>query len=1432
MKKTILFTIFLTVVLASPNLSAGPAEFIGPIPLQDSEGVTVIPAENIISINHPPVGNKNFMTNKIVWDGVTYYVDDFVLTPGGMVDQNLGIFAEGAMVGARPYDFYSYSLKGRDVVVADVRMAAGELPLVHPLIFIDDNLNPYENIHPQNPTPVPAYSITRFDNGDFAVVTHDIVGLRKAADGTPIEFPSPIFYFSPNDEGLYRLKGALAVPLPSEIHNQNAMDIEALDINGDGHQDIAVLNYDIVSISTEGYVTFWLGQGGEGLNNQFELLPKKYGQKPKPKLKEGFDITSILVPPFDSAVVIDEDENGNPKESLIVPYVIPAMGHFFLHKFYYEGGSIKHSPIQIPFGPVGVDQAIIQGNIIVKETKIRLPARIKCADLNGDGCGDCVITLAHVDFEEPVEEGQNVIFDYTIMPESYFAVLFNAKANNKCLTNQYFLWQMPPPGVFVDDEGLSQERLFAPDILDVNNDGVLDVLIGDQALHNNDRESYIYSYMGQSTSGVWSYQSWDDMDPNKKLIGIHQANFSTKYINPDQPRGVKAITHDRSGNLGIVNGPPFEPAIKLPLPEEPIVIDCRLDYDSDELYDYITTDLPEIEGSVEGDLDYADKFKQYVVQGKIILNCDTCTTGDQNGNLDQFLKDLELQYLCTSGNMGDCNNELQPDGTFKYDVMALIESEDNLPDGCKEPEIVECAEMVQCDSGEWVNYEENKTLFGEDNDKEPDCIPDCIMPETAPALVQIPPLYINLIKCDKDAVCGCTAGQGLECDYVYDIVGNKKGTYDVPENVVFNTYYDADHDCVPDCVSLDGVSGEVACDDSVFGLLPECEGAGPAEEKCPGYGEQEVCDLKNASGDSIGSSYSYDIPEFPGGPNYKAGESGCVPDCVIKDGQKYACDNGLNLDYCQCPPTISKYGGAAILFRCPIPNDGENYIIDYDIPGKNNLIVNGEDNDEDNDCVPKCEVNEGGSGYTGDPCDPYLEGKENDVEENWDNTKDKNQCSELSVPPSGFIDGAVFKFVHFLSRTLISDAHAGMLVGTPPSGPMRSEATVLINKGAVEKPPIPWCEEHPDDPKCKPEPTPVTPGPEVKPVALSEFGQCVVDIDRGAAELNPFQLAIKALNDEGRAITGLNMDIFAAEMHSTYKMTLWIPVAQVLKEGATGFMSPYLFKVAGMRDENYPSLSYRPNAPDYKIKVPIQELPSKMMMEKAGLKAGAGFDIISDAAVVQAGINLSQVNNAMQVKAELVQGALESNVGVNESVVSPLKVTQAGIVGMGACEWASPRCPDPIVYQDIDPRKVIEGLKKLVDKYKAEGRPVTPQIFTELFDGGYARWDKYLLQKWQYNTPLAEASSGAKAAGLVAGMQVSENMIQADIKKKVAEEGWGCFSPVIAVVPALGEMKGGCSCRMSGAAPEISDLLGYMLVLSLLIALYITRRVGAASVRR
>lgn len=700
-----------------------------PRPLQQKTGAypngsqIAVFAEDIDVIYHPGNGQQNFTMDPVTTvtiDGKDYNVADFVMTPGFKIGQvNKDFFLPNITVageGAASINFDLANAHAKNIYIADVRnenTGENEKALVPPVIFIDDNLNPYDSIHPQLPTDTTAFSMTRFQGSDdIALVTYDLV-VYTTVDDKPMVIKSPVFYLRKNAAGLYRLAGVLGKPAPvapGSYYNQNAIDIESLDINNDGNEDFAVVS----RLGAHSYVLFFLRQEGawlDDIENNFKW-PTSWGT--------GF------IDSFDSAVVSDKlaHEGQEPiwHDSLIVPSFDKAGGQYKALKF------TTVLPNIVAKQEIGLGVPNFVANVCKKPEDKCGPVRIKCTryikdstagifDLNNDGCGDCVITWARLIDTDP----DNPYFQ--LFP--YFSTyIFGPKNGGGCElkdTNHKIIDYLLPADNMEVVGGAQPAMAFAVEISNANPlvDPFLDIWIGDQQLYERKseealpkleqkRDAFVYLFKGK----IFDDGNWDIIDAQAiQSEAVWPAAYDTTSYVADlfkRGGGVKAIVSDKFGNLGIINGYPF-----IPIPDKEIMV-CPSG-----------KDLICEEAKYQYDYPFAPEIKNE--DGDCIPDCIEGPGG--------------LQFL-----MCDLTDNLTGQPFLPNHCQHMMD------DACTEDKFPKLCEYDGATEVTWKDYQD--IMFG-DNDQDKDCMPDCFSHAADPKPID------SYKLCDKDI----SVNQGFQIDW-------------------------------------------------------------------------------------------------------------------------------------------------------------------------------------------------------------------------------------------------------------------------------------------------------------------------------------------------------------------------------------------------------------------------------------------------------------------------------------------------------------------------------------------------------------------------------------------------------------------------------------------------------------------------------------------
>lgn len=575
---------------AGPMPAFGPVEMIGPIPLQnldrDGKPTTISYARAIESVLHPLRAGiwKNFKLSdrhQIQIEGEKYDVADFVLTPGNILKAPAKFYLDEAKIDGQGLDAFSF-LSGRLVYIADVRDAMkGESPFVPPTIFTDDYLEPYAKPYPNFPTMTPAYSLAKIPGSeDIVAVTYSPVGLTQVPpEGEPrrITYASPAFYMKRiiggDNDGLYRVAGILAIDdrkYDKTLRNSLAIDIESPDINGDGRQDIAVLNRDLEDVkdapeNRRAYVLF-LTKRDVG-NDDWENAQDAFNWPSRDEREfylAGRD-------PFDAAVISDKVD-GKWRDALIVPSFDKIEGRYIAYKIFNDGRGMITQEIDLGvpgFVAENCRQEVNEfgdppercGAVQMECTRFETDRPIN--DLNNDGCGDCVVTWGNL-IEREGQEPRFILFDS-------FTVHVSEVKDGRCedrFEDRTYRMSAILPKVYFDpaseaESAVPTAKAYAIEITDADKDGDLDVWIGDYAVYSYKDELDVKKY----DTLVYLFRSNFDEDGDwallerPDLVKAYKANYSDAYMDKENHNygGVIALAADQFENLGVINGYPFIP---------------------------------------------------------------------------------------------------------------------------------------------------------------------------------------------------------------------------------------------------------------------------------------------------------------------------------------------------------------------------------------------------------------------------------------------------------------------------------------------------------------------------------------------------------------------------------------------------------------------------------------------------------------------------------------------------------------------------------------------------------------------------------------------------------------------------------------------------------------------------------------------------------
>lgn len=824
---TLIFLLMPAILLAENTI-----KLHAPIPLQLSDGSTKIFAKAIVSVTHPNIesSTKNFKAvddNKITIDGKTFSVGDFVLTPGDVRKYN----HEEAGFGAKILNIGGTELVQDDltkIYIGDVRN--DPVALVPPVAFLD-GLSPYSPVESLLPGDAQLNSIAKVPgtNEDLALISYGPITYMEDGTGTRLTFSSPIFYIKRviadgPDKNLYRLGGVLVKPKESLIENKSAIDIESgYLIGNDTIPDLAVLNQSLLKNEQQVYVTFFKGLANEWGN-----------------IEDGYEWAKVAYPvgknAYDMAIASDL-VNGEWRDSMVVPSFKAEEGIYYIHKFTNEAGNgrmVAHPPIQI------------QTPGLCKADEDCGPVQIKCADLNKDGCADCVMTWGKLT--------KDIDNSYYFELFNKFSVYLNKSAENGICGDEYETLvfdapQVPQPAEGVGGNVLSprQAGLYAIEIAqtDPEYDDVLDIWIGDQYFQP-DGNAYVYLFRGfiNSATKRWGIINFVD--------DVHQwkANYTPKNFQmfADVPiefdGGISAITSDPFGNIATIISRPFVSLPTVPPLVCPVQqgMACEIGggtYDSHE--------APPL-----------NVWPSFNKDNDCVPDCVQIRAAGPKGNLDILAScDREVNGVvpicgCTDGlkdcSAGNNNYRIEADG-FVYD-NAIDEDHDCQPD---------C--VVDKDTGAPTACDDRNDITG--GTFESKCALQCKFEGQKP--------------CDQQLAPGKS----------YTFVDSQK----MIDNIKNSTNSDCEAYC---CVSNnDKLTGDICnkINDRANGLKnPTCCAEG--NHQCP----------------HMERHYSIQADSFtsPFGNNDRDGD--CIPDCVFPNDKPVPCDNVLDCeDFMKADPNCSDF---------------------------------------------------------------------------------------------------------------------------------------------------------------------------------------------------------------------------------------------------------------------------------------------------------------------------------------------------------------------------------------------------------------------------------------------------------------------------------------------------------------------------------------------
>lgn len=834
--------LILAVLIISSIVQAVDMEKPAPLQVNASEEIQLI-AEDIISVIHPLIEGStvNFKPSEehkiILSDDKIYNVGDFVLTPGLLPDQayqfDTDFLTETATIAGYPADLFNLG-RSTLVYIADVRNAiTGEMPLVEPVMFADGTLDPYSDPVALLPSSTMAYYLSKFQNSeDIVLVSYNEANFAKI-DGPSVLITGPIFYLKRTENGLYRLAGVLGKE-GNTLKNDRVSDIEVLKFNNDNIEDIVVINNRHLPTTGQAFATYLLGQADtwSDVNQQFAW--------PSQPLIIGDKV-------FDAAVGSDRSAGGTWKDFIIIPDFSKSQTGWIAKKYI--------SPTQLQNIDIGKPA---QWDLFCAADEDCGPVRIECTrykegadsdihDLNNDGCSDCVITYAKLHLA-----ADNF---YYFEPYDQFVVLLSETSDPSCQTytnHSYYLTSNMPPAYFEGGNmSIPKAMAFSIEIAnaDPHIDDDLDIWIGDLQLYYNyetlDYDSFVFLYESDLEGNAWDIQELPSQ------VEIFDANYRAKdnyYVEDKMGGGVKAISADKFGNLGVVNGYPFVPldppgevCPRITLADVPtegpaaITFErcrCLNDRDEDGWRDQVPQEL-DIDGDGVADV-FVDEVNQYVVCDPCILTglFDHCTS---IGNCQPHQK----QCYESIGGIESCKNDPDVDGEYIKPPLNPI--------GC----CLKTVTKVSCPANSALDYSivngelEAGEPFTAENDLNHNCVPDCISNDadenvacdidengdpfvcsevptsiTAPRFT-MPPANAKIL----------TPPEGPSADIAkFRCKVDGSGFYSVDVEVDINGITinnDLDNDNMPDCEVEDGAFTGDKCDDVIDNKDFTCNQDGP-----------------------------------------------------------------------------------------------------------------------------------------------------------------------------------------------------------------------------------------------------------------------------------------------------------------------------------------------------------------------------------------------------------------------------------------------------------------------------------------------------------------------------------------------------------------------------------------------------------------------------
>ena len=673
------------------------------------------------------------------------------------------------------------------------------------------------------------------------------------------------------------------------------------------------------------------------------------------------------------------------------------------------------------------------------------------------------------------------------------------------------------------------------------------------------------------------------------------------------------------------------------------------------------------------------------------------------------------------------------------------------------------------------------------NDKDGDCIPDCLLIPIPMGLL-IPSYPVDpyqeiglVLKYDEDAECqGCLVQNIKQCSDSNVNSPFKDSTIDDTYLlVVLPKSMDQDGDCIPDCGYVRNIqpSSEgsewskilpVPCDtDLGNGKLPTC---------CQRDKSLQCPNNHSLKFDLVDGYALLDENPFPG----KNLDGDCIPDCV--DG--YQCDDILNCDLYfladpECQQNQSKINCSGIKNLGPSlsgtlksglsypPTIGSNPspisdpLIFLNLEGGSGEINVPSSLEDLMDEILKA-LPEPGSINTPDNTTPPSGG--DSPQGGSSPTSFLRRTMDLIIPPAYGEGTAITKeklqsITQVDVRTRFSDSiqsSISSILGNNP--PLPSEPTVLINKTAfcILHPNDPSCKEdicktNPSDPSCQTSGSTGSTGGPIGPTGEPQLSvpECVVDVDRGAIEDNEykkFREYVRSLNDRYREMTGLKTDIFIPEYVGRYSARLYVPAARLAVVKAPQIQNPanavgakdILATIdkaggarvvtpiyySGMKLQNYQVMERRPVWSKNMLKDAVV-LPQKEMLENIQ----GVFDI--NPSSVASDIKYENPYGSHYVLGGTTEiaflpppeGAVQAELGNSSILTSPAIVAFQGVAGLDGCAWAAEGCDDPV---PPDRKLDPEAILNIVEKKVESIRSKGGVVTPDIINEALKeeRWDK------------------------------------------------------------------------------------------------------------